>query len=101
MKHIIEVKSNAFYTQTHGTEFKLNPFLELVIIYLDGKDYKTTKTGYETLNKVTEVRMIVNPSILTALITDLQLHQKTLEGITKNADQLSALVKHISTSDNP
>jgi hypothetical protein len=41
--------------------------------------------------------MIVSPFMLQALITELQLHQKKLNNITKNADQLSSLVKHITS----
>jgi hypothetical protein len=36
---------------------------------------------------------------LQHLITDLQLHQKKLDGIRKNADQLNSLVRHITSED--
>jgi NAD-dependent SIR2 family protein deacetylase len=43
--------------------------------------------------------MIVSPYMLQVLITELQLHQKKLNNITKNADQLNSLVKHINSEE--
>jgi hypothetical protein len=97
MKQIISVKSNAYYTQEEQqNEFALNPMLELVIIHTDGKEYKFTKNDLSSSTKIAETRMILTPEMLQSLITDLQLHQKKLNGIRKNADQLNSLVKHIN-----
>lgn len=101
MKQMISVRSNTHYTQEeNGTEFDLKPMLEVIIIYADGKNYKLTpKKGISQEVKLSEVRMIVSPPMLESLITDLQLHQKKLNGLRDNADKLNALVKHIN-SDN-
>ena len=100
MKHMISVRSNAYYTQEEkGSEFALNPMLELIIIHTDGKDYKITKNDLSSTPKLAEKRMIVGPEMLQSLITELQLHQKKLDAIRKNSDQLNSLVKHISDVD--
>ena len=100
MKQMISVRSNAYYTQEENQkEFALNPMLELIIIHTDGKDYRLTKNDLSSSPKVSETRMIVSPEMLQSLITDLQLHQKKLNGIRKNSDQLNSLVKHITTVD--
>lgn len=97
---MVSVRSNSFYEQKEDDkEFALKPQLELVIIYTDGKNYKITKNDIESSPKLAECRLIVSPEMLQHLITDLQLHQKKLDTIRKNADKLNALVKHI-TSDN-
>jgi hypothetical protein len=97
MKQILSVRSNAYYNQEQNEkEFALKPYLELVIIYTDGKEYKMTPSELKASPKITETRLIVSPELLQSLITDLQLHQKTLEGIRQNADKINALIKHIS-----
>jgi len=101
MKEAISVKSNAFYQQTTEKEFSLKPLLELVIIHTDGKGYEIKKDGSIVAKaKLSETRLLVSPEMLTSLITELQLHQKQFEGIKNNADQLTALVKHLSTPEN-
>jgi hypothetical protein len=100
MKQMVSVRSNAYYTQEEGQkEFALNPMLELIIIHTDGKNYKITKNDIESSPKLAESRLIVSPEVLQHLITDLQLHQKKLEGIRKNADQLNSLVRHITSDE--
>jgi hypothetical protein len=96
MKQMVSVRSNAYYTQE---EFALKPMLELVIIHTDGKNYKLTKNDMESSPKLSESRLIVSTEMLQHLITDLQLHQKKLDGIRKNADQLNSLVRHITSED--
>lgn len=97
MKQIISVFSNTHYTQDENDkDFILKPMMELIIVYTDGKEHKITTKGLKQELKCSEVRMIVSPYMLEKLITDLQLHKKKLEGITSNADKLTALVKHIS-----
>jgi len=98
MKQILSVLSNTHYTQDEADkEFTLKPMMELIIIYADGKEHKLTPKGLKQEVKCSEVRMIVSPYMLQALITELQLHQKKLDNITRNADQLSSLVKHINS----
>jgi hypothetical protein len=100
MKQMMSVRSNAYYTQEEGQkEFALNAMLELVIIHTDGKNYKLTKNDIESSPKLAECRLIVSPEMIQHLITDLQLHQKKLEGIRKNADQLNSLVRHITSDE--
>jgi hypothetical protein len=100
MKQMVSVRSNAYYTQEEGQkEFALNPMLELIIIHTDGKNYKLTKNVIESSPKLAESRLIVSPEMLQHLITDLQLHQKKLGGIRKNADQLNSLVRHITSDE--
>lgn len=100
MKQMVSVRSNTYYTQEEGQkEFALNPMLELVIIHTDGKNYKLTKNDIESSPKLSESRLIVTPEMLQHLITDLQLHQKKLEGVRKNADQLNSLVRHITSDE--
>jgi hypothetical protein len=100
MKQMLSVRSNAYYTQEEGEkEFALKPMLELVIIHTDGKNYKLTKNDMESSPKLSESRLIVSPEMLQHLITDLQLHQKKLDGIRKNSDQLNSLVRHITSED--
>lgn len=100
MKQIISVRSNTHYTQKEEEkEFRLNPMLELIIIYADGKNYKLTKNDLQSSPKIVETRMIISPEMLQSLITDLQLHQKKLDNIRKNSEQLNSLVKHITSSD--
>jgi hypothetical protein len=100
MKEMVSVRSNAYYTQEEGAkEFALKPMLELVIIHTDGKNYKLTKNDMQSSPKLSESRLIVGPEMLQYLITDLQLHQKKLDGIRKNADQLNSLVRHIMSED--
>jgi len=97
MKEMISVRSNAHYTQEENNkEFKLDAKLELVIIHTDGKKYKIGKGELHSDPNVSETRLIVSPELLQVLITDLQLHQKKLEGIRKNADQINSLIRHIT-----
>jgi hypothetical protein len=97
MKQIISVLSNTHYTQDEkDKEFVLKPMMELIIIYADGKKHTLTPKGLKQEINCSEVRMIVSPFMLQTLITELQLHQKKLNGITQNADKLNSLVKHIS-----
>lgn len=101
MKQIISVLSNTHYTQDEkDTEFILKPMMELIIIYTDGKEHKLTPKGLKQEVRCSEVRMIVSPFMLESLITDLKLHQKKLDNIIKNADQLSSLVKYMSKDVN-
>lgn len=98
MKQIISVLSNTHYTQDErDTEFVLKPMMELIIVYADGKEHKLTPKGLKQEVKCSEVRMIVSPIMLQSLITELQLHQKKLDNITRNADKLTSLVKHINS----
>lgn len=98
MKQIISVRSNAYYTQGERVEeFSLKPMLELVIIYTDGKNYKLTKNNIESSPKLSESRLIVSPEMLQHLISDLQLHQKKLDSIRKNSDQINSLIRHITS----
>ncbi len=100
MKQIISVLSNTHYTQDEkDTEFILKPMMELIIVYTNGKEHKLTPKGLKQEVKCTEVRMIVSPFMLQTLITELQLHQKKLNNITKNANQLNSLVKHITSEE--
>lgn len=100
MKQIISVFSNTHYAQDEkDTEFVLKPMMELIIVYSDGKEHKITPKGLKQEVKCSEVRMIVSPFMLQVLITELQLHQKKLNNITKNADQLNSLVKHITSDE--
>ena len=97
---MISVLSNTHYTQDENdTEFVLKPMMELIIIYADGKEHKITPKGLKQEVKCSEVRMIVSPYMLQTLITELQLHQKKLNNITKNADQLTSLVRHINSDE--
>ena len=101
MKQIISVRSNTHYTQEENDkEFVLKPMMELIIIYADGKEHKLTPKGIKQEVKLSEVRLIVSPYMIESLITDLQLHQKKLAGITANADKLTALVKHINVNEH-
>ena len=98
MKQLVTVRSNTYYEQNEGeTPFSLKPLMELVIIHTNGKDYLVTKAGAIVGKPILEeIRLLVNPELLTSLITELQLHQRKFEVISKNADQLSTLVRHIS-----
>jgi len=101
MKQVLSVRSNTHYTQEENDkEFVLKPMMELIVIYTDGKEHKLTPKGIKQEVKLSEVRLIVSPYMLESLITDLQLHQKKLAGITANADKLTALVKHINVNEN-
>jgi hypothetical protein len=101
MKQVLSVRSNTHYTQEENDkEFVLKPMMELIVIYADGKEHKLTPKGIKQEVKLSEVRLIVSPYMLESLITDLQLHQKKLAGITANADKLTALVKHINVNEN-
>lgn len=101
MKQVLSVRSNTHYTQEENDkEFVLKPMMELIVIYVDGKEHKLTPKGIKQEVKLSEVRLIVSPYMLESLITDLQLHQKKLAGITANADKLTALVKHINVNEN-
>lgn len=96
MKEIISVRSNAQYIQKADTkEFELQPMLEVIIIHTNGKNYNYTGNTLKSTTKFEEVRFSVSPEILTVLITDLQFHQKKLDAVRKNADQINALAKHI------
>jgi hypothetical protein len=100
MKQIISVLSNTYYTQDEkDTEFILKPMMELIIVYADGKEHKITPKGLKQEVKCSEVRLIVSPFMVQTLITELQLHQKKLNNIIKNADQLNSLVKHINSEE--
>ena len=100
MKQIISVFSNTHYTQNEADkDFILKPMMELIIVYADGKEHKITPKGLKQEVKCSEVRLIVSPFMLQTLITELQLHQKKLNNITKNADQLNSLVKHINNEE--
>ncbi len=102
MKEIIDVKSNAYYTQPNDEkEFELKAFLEIVIIHTSGREYRVHKGNVESTPAIIESRFCVNPEQLAELITDLQLHQKKMNSVVNNADQLTGLVKHISNPSEP
>jgi hypothetical protein len=100
MNQMLSVGSNPYYTQKEGKSFELESQLELVIIYVKGKSHKISKSKkmIESEPKLEEVRMIVSPSLLSDLITDLKLHQTKLEGFRKNSDQINSLIKQITKS---
>ena len=53
MKQMISVRSNTYYSQDENhKEFELNPMLELIMIYADGKDWKLTPKGLTPQVKV-------------------------------------------------
>ena len=98
MKQIVDIRSNARYSQQENEkEFKLSPMMELTIIHTDGKNYKSSKNGLQAEHKFAETKIILTPEMLESLITDLQLHQKKFNTIRKNADQLNSLVKHLNS----
>ena len=50
---MISVRSNTYYSQDENhKEFELNPMLELIMIYADGKDWKLTPKGLSPQVKV-------------------------------------------------
>jgi hypothetical protein len=101
MKQILDVRSNAYYTQPENAkEFELKAFLEIVIIHTDGKDYKLKGGKLETTPNLVESRFVCSPEQLTELIGDLQMHQKKMESIRQNAEKLTGLVKYIDESSN-
>jgi len=101
MKQMISVLSNTHYTQEENDkEFVLKPMMELIIIYTDGKIHKLTPKGIKQEVNLSEVRLIVSPNMLEDLITSLQFHKKKLDGITSNADKLTALVKYVNVNEN-
>jgi endonuclease III len=103
MKELIDVRSNTYYSQEAGEkEFELKPMMELVLLHTNGKDYSFNKKDGHILStaKIDEIRLIVNLEQLQDLITGLQLHQKKLQQIQKNATQLTSLVRHITSDEN-
>lgn len=101
MKEVLSVRSNPYYTQQDvNNEFALKAHIELVIIHTDGKNYNLTEKQIESYPKLSEIRLVVSPEMLQHLITDLQLHQKKLDGFRKNADQLNSLVRYINSEES-
>jgi len=97
MKQVISVRSNPYFTQKENEKtFHLQSCLEVVIIHTDGKKYKLGKSDFISETNFNESRFIVTPELLSALITDLQLHQKKLEVFRQNADQINGLINHLS-----
>lgn len=96
MKQILEVRSNAFYLQPENAkEFELQGYLEIIIIHTDGKYYKVKGGKLETTPSFVESRLVCSSEQLTNLITDLNMHQKNMDGVRKNAEKLTRLVKYI------
>jgi len=90
MKQVISVRSNPYFTQKENEKtFQLQSSL-------DGKKYKLGKSDFISETNFNESRFIVTPELLSALITDLQLHQKKLEVFRQNADQINGLINHLS-----
>lgn len=98
MKQLLEVRSNAHYTQPESEkdEFELKAWLELVIIHTNGKKYEVKGKSIVTETAIAESRFIVSPEMLTQLISDLQMQQKKMEGIRHNAEKLTSLVRYVS-----
>ena len=80
------------------TDISGNDKVRWLTDFIDGRELQQQQ-GFSEEVKCSEVRMIVSPFMLQTLITELQLHQKKLNNITKNADQLSSLVKHITSEE--
>ena len=80
------------------TDISGNDKVRWLTDFIDGRELQQQQ-GFSEEVKFSEVRMIVSPFMLQTLITELQLHQKKLNNITKNADQLSSLVKHITSEE--
>lgn len=99
MKEVLSVRSNGIYFQEESKDFSLNARLEVVIIHTDGKKYDLVNDVVQTSMKISESRFTVSPEMLQNLITDLQLHQKKLEGFRSNAEQLNSLVNHLEIND--
>lgn len=99
MKEMVSIRSNPFYIQEDKDKVvTFVPLLELIIIHTDGKEYNITKNQQLTSKtKLSEYRLLVSPKMLAEFITDLQLHQQKLDGITRNANQINALITHLST----
>lgn len=101
MKELIEVRANHHYTQVEKQgSFELNPVVELIVVYTDGKQYSVTKDGYlKSEFKFSESRMLINPELLGSLIAQLQMHQSNLNKCRNNAEQINSLIKIIVTAD--
>jgi hypothetical protein len=98
MKQIATVRSNPYFSQEDGGKFELKAFLELVIIHTDGYLYECDPNedgSFTQTIKLSETRMVVNPEMLSQLITELQLHQGKLQAFRNNADQINSLINTI------
>jgi hypothetical protein len=97
MKEVISVRSNPYFSQKENEKvFQLESKLELIIIHSDGKSYEANKDGIKSKYKLSETRLLVTPELLTHLITELQLHQKKMEGFRENSDKINTLIGYIN-----
>lgn len=98
MKQIIGVKSNPIYIpdEQDMKDFKLKGSLELVITFIDGKNYEYSDEGVLSSPKIKEVRMIVDAAVMNDLITQLQLHLENLSVLNNNADKVNSLVRYMN-----
>jgi hypothetical protein len=96
MKELLEVRSNAFYIQTEGEKINFEAVLEVVLIHTDGFAYTEIEGTVKRTLKFEETRMLLTSQGLTDLIVQLQLHQKKLEQIRHNAEELTSIVERFN-----
>lgn len=99
MKELLTVRSNAILMLDETSkEFNTVPRLELVLIHTDGKKYRIDADNLITEQNVEESRLMVSPTMLNHLITDLQLHQSKMNALQQHSDSINTLAKYIPSN---
>jgi hypothetical protein len=78
MNEIIDIRAN-IYTQDVNTQtLTTEPFIELVIIHSDGKNYEIRDDKLVSIPLLSDTRFVLSPKEFDRMILDMQDWQKTL-----------------------
>jgi hypothetical protein len=101
MQEIISVRSNIFFTQEQKDKsLSLTPVIELVIVHTSGKEYElNSKDQIVSTPKIMESRMLVSSQMLKSMINDLELINRNMNTLDKNADKVNKLLEYMQAPE--
>lgn len=89
MKEVIEVKANSVYTTEPG---KLEPKLELIIIHIDGREYRVKGDKVQSVPIIKECRFFVDEKQLDDMIAGLQLWKTSMVTLKQNCTVMNDII---------
>lgn len=102
MNQILEIRNNPIY-QLNNDGNELQPCIEIIVIYTDGRNYQLVKGKKgETLKtdlKISESRFVVYPDALGKFIGSLKLIQQNMSKLQNNATGINQIVKQFMEMD--
>jgi hypothetical protein len=78
MKTIIDIRANIYAQDVNPATLTTEPFIELVIIHSDGKNYEIREDKLASVLLLSDTRFVLSPKEFDRVILDMQDWQKTL-----------------------